>query len=197
MKLCYSPDEITATKGDLIEFRRCHFFRMLTYYHFAVYTDDCEANQIQTNQPVGDRYTVGVDSPRLFFFTRIVEKTVRNLCNVHGCRVNNLEEAAEERGLRPFRPDVIVERAREFLREDRLIFYHVLTQNCEHFATKCRYGEAFSLQVSDCCPAPFTFVFRLCSAVRDVCYSRRRPEVYILGRTIDEVRQNEENMIDI
>jgi transposase InsO family protein len=143
------------------------------------------------------RYTVGVDSPRLFFFTRIVEKTIRTLCNVHGCRVNNLEEAAEERGLRPFRPDVIVERAREFLREDRFMFYYVLNQNCEHFATKCRYGQAFSLQVSDCCPAPFTFVFRLCSAVRDVCYSRRRPEVYILGRTIDEVRQNEENMIDI
>jgi hypothetical protein len=41
MKLCYSPDEITVAKGDLIEFRRN--------------TDDCEANQIQTNRQVGDR----------------------------------------------------------------------------------------------------------------------------------------------
>ncbi len=120
-----------------------------------------------------------------------MEKTIRTLCEEHGCRVNNLEEAADERGLRPFRPDVIVERAREFLREDRLMFYHVLTQNCEHFATKCRYGEAFSLQVSDCCPAPFTFVLTWISAIRDVCNSRRRSEVYILGRTVDEVRQNE------
>jgi hypothetical protein len=125
--------------------------------------------------------------------TRIVEKTIRNLCGGHDgrCRVNNLDEAAEERGLRPFRPDVIVERAWGFLREDRLIVYNLITDNCEHFATKCRYGQAFSLQVSDFRTATVRYVLTLISAIRHAYYSRRRLKVYILGRTIDEVTQNE------
>jgi hypothetical protein len=90
----------------------------------------------------------------------------------------------------PTGPD---KRARKFLRANRVtIDYHLLEQNFEHFAAKCRYGEAFNLQVNDCCPAPFTFVLMWISAIRDVCYSPRRPEVYILDRTIDEVRQNED-----
>jgi hypothetical protein len=136
--------------------------------------------------------TIGVDSPWLFVFTRIVEETIRNLCDEHGYRVNNLEEAAEERGLRPFSPDVIVERARGFLMEDRLRFYSLLTDNCEHFATECRYGQAFSVQVSDFRMASVKYVLTWISAIRrHVFYSRRRPEIYILGRTIDEVTQNE------
>jgi hypothetical protein len=115
------------------------------------------------------------------------------LCDEHhGCRVNNLDEAAEERGLRPLKPDFIVERAQHFLRENRLIFYNVVIKNCEHFATKCRYGQAFSLQVRDCCSTPFTFVLTRISAIRDDYLSRRRSEVDILGPTVDEVKQNEE-----
>jgi hypothetical protein len=139
------------------------------------------------------RYTVGVDSPRLFFFTRIVEKTIRTLCNEHGCRVNNLEEAAEERGLRPFRPDVIVERAREFLREDRLRFYSLLTQNCEHFATKCRYGQPFSLQVSDCISTLFEFILTLCLDFYHFFY----PRVFDPWVIMNEVRENENRINNI
>jgi hypothetical protein len=144
MKLCYSPDEITATKGDLMEFRR------------YINTDDCEANQIQTHRQVGDRWTFDLE-PCVFIsvliavypllqiyrrcrFTAVIflhsihnstlEKTIRNLWNEHGCRI-----LLERRDCGPFRPDVIVERVREFLREDRLMFYYVLNQNCEHFAT--------------------------------------------------------------
>ena len=74
---------------------------------------------------------------------KIVEKTIRKLCNNElGCRDNNLEEAATEKGLEPFDPDVIVARARNFLRHDFIVgYYHSLTENCEHFATMCRYGE--------------------------------------------------------
>jgi hypothetical protein len=90
----------------------------------------------------------------------------------------------------PTGPD---KRARKFLRANRVtIDYHLLEQNFEHFAAKCRYGEAFNLQVNDCCPAPFTFVLMWISAICDVCYSPRRPEIYILYRTFDEVRQNED-----
>jgi hypothetical protein len=125
--------------------------------------------------------------------TRIVEKTIRNLCNVHGCRVNNLEEAAEERGLRPFRPDVIVERAREFLREDRLRFYSLLTQNCEHFATKCRYGQPFSLQVSDCISTLFEFILTLCLDFYHFFY----PRVFDPWVIMNEVRENENRINNI
>ena len=81
---------------------------------------------------------------------KIVEKTIRKLCNNElGCRDNNLEEAATEKGLEPFDPDVIVARARNFLRHDFIVgYYHSLTENCEHFATMCRYGEWFSLQAA-------------------------------------------------
>jgi hypothetical protein len=56
---------------------------------------------------------------------------------------------ARLKGLEPFDPDVIVARARNFLRDDLIVgYYHLLTQNCEHFATMCRYGEGFSLQAA-------------------------------------------------
>ncbi len=126
-----------------------------------------------------------------------MEKTIRNQCNEHGGRVNNLDEAASAKNLFPLPPDVIVERAREFLRANRVIDYHLLEKNCEHLATKCRYGKGFSLQVSDCCPAPFTFVLTWISAVRNVCYPRRRTEVYLLGRTIEEVKQNEDKSDEV
>ena len=64
------------------------------------------------------------------------------MCNNElGGRVNNLEEASTEKGLEPLDPDVIVERAREFLRRN-------LIENCEHFATMCRFEEGFSQQAS-------------------------------------------------
>jgi hypothetical protein len=98
------------------------------------------------------RITIGVDTPRLLFSTQIVEKTIGNQNNEHGARVNNLDKAAELRGLRLLGPDVIVRRAREFL-TDNLVYYNLLTRNCEHFATMCRYEEGFSLQVRDFCTA--------------------------------------------
>jgi hypothetical protein len=100
---------------------------------------------------------------RCYLKTRIVEETIRTLCHEHGCQVNNLEEAAEEIGLRPLKPDAIVERARDFLTLHR-VNYNLVTDNCEHFATKCRYEKAFSLQVRECCPAYCVYLlFKLCS----------------------------------
>ena len=57
MDVYYTPDEIIATKGDLIEFKRrkFHFF---PYYHFAVYTCDCVDSRVNVpiNRNVGDGY---------------------------------------------------------------------------------------------------------------------------------------------
>jgi hypothetical protein len=51
MSLYYSPDEITATKGDVIEFKR------LLYLHYAVYTVDSEVDGraiVEINRAAGD-----------------------------------------------------------------------------------------------------------------------------------------------
>ena len=83
------------------------------------------------------------------------------------CRVNNLEKAAAERGLGdPLQPDAIVERARKFLEknltEDE--WYRLLINNCEHFATKCRYGpddyKGFSQQIPTYLK-PFSYLLSL------------------------------------
>ena len=58
-----------------------------------------------------------------------------------------MEEAAEARGLFAREPDVIVERAREFIIQSFERRYNLLFENCEHFATKCRYEKGFSQQV--------------------------------------------------
>ncbi len=52
-----APDEIRATKGDLIEFKR-RKFRFFPYYHFAVYTCDCVDSRVNVpiNRNVGDGY---------------------------------------------------------------------------------------------------------------------------------------------
>ncbi|MEM8642255.1 MAG: lecithin retinol acyltransferase family protein [Cyanobacteria bacterium P01_G01_bin.54] len=49
----------------------------------------------------------------------------------------------------PFRPEVIVQRALSRLGEHK---YHLLSNNCEHFATWCRTGQAESYQIRHLLP---------------------------------------------
>jgi hypothetical protein len=116
---------------------------------------------------------------------KIVEETIRNLCKYQrGCRVNNLDkEAATKKGLEPLEPDAIVERARDRLRKKLIENYHLLTQNCEHFATWCRYGEEFSCQVNLFILKPFIYVSR---------WRARRQTDHPNDMIIENVRQNEE-----
>jgi hypothetical protein len=60
-------------------------------------------------------------------------------------RINNLEKNAAELGYTRSETDVILSRARQLMKED-FHRYDVLKDNCEHFATFCVYGEAFSTQ---------------------------------------------------
>jgi hypothetical protein len=124
---------------------------------------------------------------------KIVENTIRELCkNELGCRVNNPDEVAIKKGLgKPLDPDVIVERAREFLRRNLIENYNLLTKNCEHFATMCRYecGEGFSQQASPrfmCC----SIISYLYSSLLNysLLYQQNHPMEII----IQEVRRNEE-----
>jgi hypothetical protein len=112
-------------------------------------------------------------------------------CNYQrGCRVNNLEEAASEKGLEPSDPDVIVERAREFLRRN-------LIENCEHFATVCRFEEGFSQQASARLITLFSIITCLYSLLL-ICSLLLQPNFYPMNRIIQAVRRNEEeNNIDL
>ncbi len=58
--------------------------------------------------------------------------------------VNNLIEVARKRGLTAQRDNDILEAA--FAKLGQVIEYDAFNYNCEHFATECFYGEAFSLQ---------------------------------------------------
>jgi hypothetical protein len=94
--------------------------------------------------------TIGVGQPVLISLLRwewkslIEKKSVQNLCSKK-CRVNNLEEDATRMGWRAFSNDKIVQRALEYL--NITITYSLRDNNCEHFATFCRYGFPFSMQV--------------------------------------------------
>jgi hypothetical protein len=145
------------------------------------------------------RITVGVDTPWWglrwpFWVTKLVEKTTQTLCN-RGGRVNNLDKAAEERGLVALKPDVIVARAREFLRNNYVMCYNVLFKNCEHFATLCRYEKAFSLQVRHCWIfAPFNFISMLCSPFYNFFYPL--PRVDDTSVIMNAVRENEKKKVE-
>ncbi len=52
--------------------------------------------------------------------------------------------AIETHGTQAFSAEQICARARSRLGETR---YHLLNNNCEHFASWCRYGESVSLQI--------------------------------------------------
>ena len=64
------------------------------------------------------------------------------------CRVNNLTESARRRGLqsRGTRKEVLRYTMGQLCNSDRQAKYHVLYNNCEHFATECLYGTGFSEQ---------------------------------------------------
>ena len=74
--------------------------------------------------------------------------------------------AAEAEGLLALKPDVIVQRAKEFLEDNIIRRYDLLLENCEHFATKCRYEKGFSQQVEDCCCGSGKWISELWS---DIC----------------------------
>ena len=58
-------------------------------------------------------------------------------------RINNILD----KKYKPRSPDIIV---KEALRQvDNLMEYSVISENCEHFATKLRYGKPVSRQVSE------------------------------------------------
>ena len=121
--------------GDLIEFRRYQIF----YDHWGVY--------------VGGGFVVhvGFDSRG---GVEIKKETILDVAKGGEFRPNNLESFAEERNLKGRRTKALVaERALakfdQFRESKQTTKYDVMENNCEHFATECAYGTAFSVQADN------------------------------------------------
>jgi hypothetical protein len=117
------PDNCTPNIGDLIEIKR------LFYDHWAVYVGDGKVIHVRNG---GDaKATIKLD-------------ILKNVCGKSLCRINNLEKAAQERELKPRSVDTILDHANDML--GKMFEYHPINNNCEHFATNCRFGLSFSQQ---------------------------------------------------
>jgi kelch-like protein 24/35 len=116
-------EKLIASKGDLIEIQRD------IYAHWAVYVGD--GNVIHL-----------LDSPD--GKAQVVCQKLKEIVEGNVCRVNNLVKAAQRRQLVPKSVDDILKSAYEKLND--VFEYHLINNNCEHFATHCRYGSRFSEQ---------------------------------------------------
>jgi len=114
---------LPAVEGDLIQMKR------EGYAHWAVY--------------VGDGYVIHltqIHNGKAQIFRQQLKAVAKDSI----CRVNNLEIAAQRRQLTSKNVNDILDTAYDMLGE--ISDYHLFNDNCEHFATYCRFGTAFSEQ---------------------------------------------------
>ena len=121
--------------GDLIEFRRYQ----ILYDHWGVY--------------VGGGFVVHL-SPDSHGRVEIKKETILDVAKGGEFRPNNLESFAKERNLKGRRKKALVaERALakfdQFRESKQITKYDIMKSNCEHFATECAYGTAFSVQADN------------------------------------------------
>jgi kelch-like protein 24/35 len=116
-------EKLIASKGDLIEIQRD------IYAHWAVYVGDGEIIHL-LDFPDGK--------------AQVVCQKLKEIAEGCVCRVNNLVKAAQRRQLVPKSVNDILKSAYEKLND--VFDYHLINNNCEHFATHCRYGSRFSEQ---------------------------------------------------
>uniref|UniRef100_A0AC35UEH2 LRAT domain-containing protein n=1 Tax=Rhabditophanes sp. KR3021 TaxID=114890 RepID=A0AC35UEH2_9BILA len=135
--------------GDLIEIKRTTSSSTLLYYHWVVYTGNETGTPmvIHYSTDKGDFTNVtkadlinafGGDSNKDVMMMNECDATVRyaNLLDVvqgDDCRKNNYGDK-EKKALGP---DQIVRNAESELGKGG---YHILTNNCEIFSVRCRYG---------------------------------------------------------
>lgn len=127
---------LKATFADLIEIKRRGFF------HWCVFVGAHDV--IQLNNPQFDKLTTvnAFDN-----FTGYVE--LRNLIQLAKgdfCRINNKVSESKRRGLPVLSEDDTI-KLMEGEYKRNVTFYNVFTHNCEHFATKLKFGVPFSSQV--------------------------------------------------
>ena len=130
-----------AERGDMIQYHRGR------YEHWAIYIGDGRVVQV-TVQEFGNPLKTAVVTVALAIATLgehtavaiITEESFQDVLGADGkARINNFKD--KQWKISP--PDEIVERARNSVGKEG---YHVLANNCEHFATSCRYGVRLSGQ---------------------------------------------------
>ena len=121
-------------KWELIEPKKGDIIRVKTgsIYHYGIYASDDEIIQFGLN-PVS---RVGVADADISVCSSCIDDFL----------VGGFLEVgtAEKKDKKRFSPDKTVKLARERLGEKG---YHILNNNCEHFAHECVMGEKFSEQV--------------------------------------------------
>lgn len=125
-----------AVFGDLIEIKRHG------YFHWSVFVSN--ETVIQLNNPEFDKLTIENSFDNL---TGQVE--LRNLIELAGrdhCRINNKVRESKRKNLRILSSSqILVTMKEEF--KNSVTYYNVVYYNCEHFATKLKFGVPFSSQV--------------------------------------------------
>jgi hypothetical protein len=109
--------------GDIIE-----ILRNGGYSHFVVYVGNGYVVHVGGNGKKGNR-------------SQIKKELLDDVAGVDLCRINNRETAAALKNLNSHLPDEIVRRAEAAVGDEWS--YDVIKWNCEHFATRIRYGVAF------------------------------------------------------
>ncbi|KAM7389350.1 hypothetical protein PAMP_023334 [Pampus punctatissimus] len=119
--------------GDLIEISRSF------YEHWAVYIGDGYVVHLvgQNLGSSGASSTVSGDSAK----GQIKKEKLRDVVNGDSWRVNNLYD----KKWKPRPQQEIVKEALSWVGKD--VKYSLTDANCEHFATRCRYGKGKSFQV--------------------------------------------------
>ncbi|CAF1515495.1 unnamed protein product [Adineta ricciae] len=129
-----------AKPGDMIEFIRG------TYSHWAIYVDDGFVihrwgDHDGIGKSVGFWGNFLTFSGTQFDKATILQSKVDDVLRLGGkARINNYRDGK----WKPLETDVILDKARRALNTEG---YNLVYNNCEHFATECRYGEASSRQV--------------------------------------------------
>ncbi|XP_060939384.1 phospholipase A and acyltransferase 4-like isoform X2 [Limanda limanda] len=119
-----------AQKGDLIEISRG------SYQHWAVYIGENEVVHLvrEGGKSSGSSANPGNINGK------VKREEFTDVVGNDSYRVNNLLDNSRN----PRDPSIIVDEACAMV--DRKLPYDLVTCNCEHFATRIRYGEAESLQ---------------------------------------------------
>uniref|UniRef100_A0A671WWX5 LRAT domain-containing protein n=1 Tax=Sparus aurata TaxID=8175 RepID=A0A671WWX5_SPAAU len=126
----------TPEPGDLIEIFRG------TYQHWAVYVGDGFVVHV-TSPPDASNSLMSAPTKKAMVRKQKLQEAVGD----NKWRINNILD----KKYKPRRAHIIVEEA--LLEVGKMMEYFVLSENCEHFATKLRYGKAESIQVKQAATA--------------------------------------------
>jgi len=147
--------------GDLLEFRRRGFSHWAIYIGEEFYEGQKHHCVIHRSLPPEN------EDNHAKCLLKLTSRSIRSCESVSDDRIGSIQidsiEAALgrdpadvvainnelDRRWQPFPPEEIIARARRlmYLDADNLDPYNLVTNNCEHFATRCRYGIKYSRQI--------------------------------------------------